>query len=227
MTVRLYAGFDPREAVGYHAFSQSLIETSPGVGITPIAGDTDGTNAFTLARFRLFEDNTWSLFVDGCDMICRADIKELWYLRDNKKAVQVVPHDYHPKHSLKYVGTELESPNYAYPRKNQSSVMLINGAHISNFKNRGAIRDALARNDGAFLHRFSWLDDSEIGVLPAEWNWLVGEQQYNPKAKLVHFTNGIPGFDYYAEWDYSDEWRAYAMKAQRGLQYDFQKVSER
>ena len=27
---------------------------------------------------------------------------------------------------------------------------------------------------GKYLHRFSWLDDNEIGTLSHEWNWLVG-----------------------------------------------------
>jgi hypothetical protein len=51
--IRLFAGYDPREAVGYHVFCQSLIErTSEPVAITPLYGtQRDGTNAFTYQRF--------------------------------------------------------------------------------------------------------------------------------------------------------------------------------
>lgn len=228
--VKLYAGFDAREAIGFSAFVQSLIETSPGVGVIPVSGGSDGSNAFTLARFHVPELCHWAgfaLFVDGSDMLCRADLNELWELRDKNYAVQVVKHDYQTRNPRKYIGTELEAENTSYPRKNWSSVMIINAGHISHFKHRHAIRRALEANDGAFLHRFSWLDDSEIGELPAEWNHLVGEQPQNPQARLAHFTLGLPAFDYYADCEFADEWRSYAMKAQRGLQYDFTKVSER
>lgn len=228
--MKLYAGYDAREAVGFHAFTQSLIETSPGVGVIPVSGSTDGSNAFTLARFQIPELCHWAgfaIFVDGSDMICRADLKELWDLRDKNYAVQVVKHDYLTRHPRKYIGTELESENSSYPRKQWSSVILWNAGHLSHFKHRHAIRQALAENDGAFLHRFSWLDDGEIGSLPPEFNHLVGEQPQNPKAKLAHFTLGLPAFDYYADCEFADEWRSYAMKSQRGLQYDFQKASER
>lgn len=34
--IRIFAGYDPREAIGYHVFTQSLIErTSEAVAITP------------------------------------------------------------------------------------------------------------------------------------------------------------------------------------------------
>jgi lipopolysaccharide biosynthesis glycosyltransferase len=40
----------------------------------------------------------WAIFADG-DMVCQADISELWALRDDSKAVQVVKHDYQTKAS--------------------------------------------------------------------------------------------------------------------------------
>ena len=36
--------------------------------------------------------NGWAIYADG-DMVCLEDIKNLWELRDNKYAVQVVKHD--------------------------------------------------------------------------------------------------------------------------------------
>ena len=219
--LRLYAGFDPREAAGFYACFQSLIETSPDVGVTPISGSSDGSNAFTLARFKIMELCNWSgwaIFIDGADMLLKADINELWALRDKNYAVQVVKHDYQTKHPRKYVGTPMESENASYPRKNWSSVMLINAGHISHFKHRHAIREALEKKDGAFLHRFSWLDDDEIGELPVEWNWLADEFGENPEAKLLHWTAGIPGFYHYHHAPHAQEWRDSFRKVSRGME---------
>lgn len=216
--IRVYFGYDPRESVGAHAFAQSLWETSPGVALTPISGSQgDGTNAFTYARFELFCQNSWALFVDGSDMLLRDDISKLWDLRDDRCAVQVVKHDYKTKHPRKYVGTEMESDNPDYPGKNRSSVMLINGGHIENFRHRGEIRKAITDHDGAYLHRFAWLDDEQIGELPMEWNWLADEYGENHEAKLLHFTAGIPCWTHYSHSAHAGEWRDALRRAQRGL----------
>ena len=53
-------------------------------------------------------------------MVCLEDIKELWDLRDNKFALQVVKHEYKTKMTKKYFGNKNEN----YPRKNWSSVIL-------------------------------------------------------------------------------------------------------
>ena len=45
-----------------------------------------------------------------------------------------------------------------------------------------------------------------IGHVDVEWNHLVGEYQYNPHAKLVHFTEGGPYFKNYKDCHYADEW---------------------
>jgi len=59
---------------------------------------------------------------------------------------------------------------------------------------------------GLDLHRFRWLKDEEIGEIPLEWNWLVGEYPRNPQAKIVHYTLGGPYFDEYRDCDYAAEW---------------------
>ena len=53
---------------------------------------------------------------------------------------------------------------------------------------------------GLELHQFKWLDDEkEIGNLPLNWNWLVGEYPYNPDIKLAHFTLGGPYFEKFVD----------------------------
>ncbi len=50
-------------------------------------------------------------------MLLRADIAELWALRDESKAVMCVHHDYKTKATTKYLG----SANADYPRKSTKS----------------------------------------------------------------------------------------------------------
>ena len=60
---------------------------------------------------------------------------------------------------------------------------------------------------GLQLHQFKWLNnDSLIGELPLEWNWLAGEYDYKEEVKNIHFTEGGPWFDEYKDCDYSKEW---------------------
>ena len=158
----------------------------------------DGSNAFIYSRFLvpyLCSFKGHAIYLDG-DMVVKADIAELWAMRDHLKAVQVVKHDYRTKHPVKYFGAKNED----YPRKNWSSVMLWNCAH---YANRKLGPEYVAGNTGAHLHRFQWLPDERIGSIPLEWNWLVGEYADNPQAKLLHYTLGTPcieGFHNAPEW---------------------------
>lgn len=191
--------------------------TKSQVAFIPLCGDQkDGTNAFTYARFRIPElcgFSGWALFVDASDMLCLGDIADLWDLKDKTKAVQVVKHEYQTKHQRKYVGTELESDNKDYPRKNWSSVVIWNCGHLEHFKHRQLLRG----DDGSILHRFAWLDDELIGELPKDWNWLADEYGPNDEAKLFHWTAGIPGFTHYQHAPHAQEWKAAARKVTRGM----------
>lgn len=221
--IRLFTGHDDREAVGTHVFLSSVMRhTSTPVAWTPLhlpmlngyrETHKDGTNAFIYTRFLipyLCDYQGWALFVDGADMLLRADLAELWALRDNWKAVQVVKHDYHTQTLRKYVGTAMEADNRHYARKNWSSVMLMNCAH---YVWRKLTPTTIQGMTGEELHTFRALGEPEfvdpiIGALPREWNHLVREYDYDTNAKLVHFTYGVPGFDYYRNDDYAAEWFA-------------------
>ena len=136
--IPIYVGYDSGESVAYHVFCQSVIsKASVPVSFHPLSLNmldykethTDGSNAFIYSRFlvpHLQGYQGWAIFCDG-DMILNADIAELWALRDPYMAVQVVKHDYKTKHHTKYLGAKNED----YPRKNWSSVMLINCSHFA------------------------------------------------------------------------------------------------
>jgi hypothetical protein len=217
--IPVYVGFDPREEAGTHAFASSVLHrASQPVSFVPLHlplfkpfysnAQRDGTNAFTYTRFLIpYLQNWvgWALFCDGADMLMRADISELWALRDYYKAVQVVQHDYHTKHPRKYCGTKMEAENRDYPRKQWSSVMLINCGHYSW---RQMTPEQVEKMTGPELHRFLWLKDDVIGGLPIEWNWLADEFGQNNEAKLLHWTAGSPAFPHYANAAHADEFRA-------------------
>lgn len=221
-TVKLVVGFDQREAVAYHTFCQSVLDraTVP-VQFTPLCKQTltgyeethtDGSNAFIYSRFLtpfLNNFSGWAIFVDG-DMVCLEDIRELWELRDESKAVQVVQHNYVTSASTKYLGNKNED----YPRKNWSSVILWNCGHPAN---QVLTPDFIANKSGAFLHRLSWLKDEQIGSLPVEWNWLAIEYPDNYKAKLAHYTLGTPCFKDYSTTGMSDLWWKEYKRTQEGL----------
>lgn len=210
----VYIGFDRQEIVAYHVLCQSIVERcSRPVRFTPVnlaslrgAFDRpmlpEQSTEFSFSRFLtpwLSGYRGWSLFMD-CDMLARADFAELFALADDRYAVMVCQHDYVPRDTVKF----LNHQQARYPKKNWSSVMLMNNARC-----RTLTPQFVQSASGMALHQFHWLaGDHEIGALPLEWNWLVGEYDHNPQAKVAHFTRGGPWFDRYADSDYADEWFA-------------------
>lgn len=207
--IQLFTGYDAREAIGWHAFAQSVIEhSSEPVNICALTDKVarDGSNAFTYSRFLvpyLCGFSGFAIFVDGADMIAHGDIAELAELASGWHAVQVVKHRYQTRNHRKYVGTEMECENTHYPRKNWSSVIIWNCAH---YRNRVLTPDFIAKQTGAYLHGFQWLQDERIGELPIEWNWLCDEYGANTTAKILHWTAGIPMIAAYRDAPHAADW---------------------
>jgi len=220
--IKILVGFDQRESVAYHTFCQSIIEkSSVPIEIMPLAINmlgnykethTDQSNDFIYSRFLtpyLNDFEGWAIFADG-DMICKSDIKELWNLRDKTKAVMVVKHDYQTKAHMKYLGNKNEN----YPRKNWSSVILWNCSHP---KHKLLTPEFIQNQTGKYLHRFSWLNDDEIGEIPKEWNWLAIEYPVNKDAKLIHYTLGTPCFKEYENTEMADIWHKIFNRVKDGI----------
>jgi lipopolysaccharide biosynthesis glycosyltransferase len=209
--IPIFVGYDPREAIAFHVCVNSIIrQASRPVAIMPLALNlfkdytethTDGSNHFIYSRFlvpHLMGYSGHAIFIDG-DMIVRGDIVELWEQRSAHHDVQVVKHNYKTRMTEKYLG----SKNEDYPRKNWSSVILWN---CSSYPNRRLTPEFVEKATGAQLHRFTWIDDSRIGELPPEWNWLPDEYGENLDAKLLHYTLGTPCFHEFATTPQGNEW---------------------
>lgn len=209
--IRVFIGYDPAETVAYHVLCHSILRrSSQPVSFTPInkanipefrRGKEDGSTEFSFSRFLtpyLSGYTGQSIFLD-CDMIVRCDISEIFKHCDLCHDVFVVKHDYTPKGEFKFLGNK----QYAYPKKNWSSVMMFN-----NFSQpcRRLTPDIVNHSTGSFLHRFDWTVEDRVGSLPKEFNHLVGEDKENRDAKIVHFTLGTPCFSGYEKQEFAKEW---------------------
>lgn len=210
--IRVFIGFDPREAVAYNVLGHSIqARASQPVAIAPLAlSQLRGVLArerhplqstdFSFSRFLtpcLSGYGGWSVFMD-CDMLMLEDVAKLVALRDERCAVMVVKHNHVPRESRKFLG----EPQSKYEKKNWSSVMLFNNARC-----RALTPDYVNSASGLELHQFKWLaNDDLIGALPARWNHLVGYDAPRADAALVHYTLGGPYFDAFADCEYAAEW---------------------
>jgi hypothetical protein len=171
-------------------------------------GEPQSTD-FTFTRFwcpYLCDFEGFSLFVD-CDFLFLAHPIEILKHIDTRKAVSVVQHpEYLPKGDIKMDGIA----QHRSKRKNWASLIVFNNEHPSN---KILEPDYLNNHlPGLDFHHLAWLDDSEIGSIPMEWNCL--DQYYhieNPKA--IHYTEGGPWFGgEYFHTRYAQEWIKYKFK---------------
>ena len=101
--IPIWIGWDAKETVAYHVLSHSIVRrASVPVAIAPLNRDSlwghywrdrgphDSTD-FSNSRWAIpsiMNYDGWAIFMD-CDMVCLADINELWKQRDDKYAVMV------------------------------------------------------------------------------------------------------------------------------------------
>ena len=216
--MKVFVGWDSREDIAYQVCKHSILRRQPAADVQPLkqhalreqnlywrAKDLMASTEFTFTRFlvpELMNFQGWAVFMD-CDMILTTDIKQLFDQADDQYAVMCVQHDYTPKEGVKMDGQR----QTIYPRKNWSSMMLINCSHPSN----SVLTQDLVNNpelNGAYFHRFSWLKDEEIGVLNHTWNYLVGVYDDIETPNLIHYTEGGPWFENYRDCEFHQLWKA-------------------
>jgi len=226
--MKVFVGYDTREDIAYQVCKHSLESRNSNVEVRPLKQtelreqgwytrpiDKLASTEFTFTRFlvpELSNFDGWALFCDS-DIIFIEDIKELFDQADDKYAVMCAQHDYTPKEGIKMDG----QTQTVYPRKNWSSVVLFNCGHPSNRKlDLNLVNNPLIT--GAYLHRFSWLDDSEIGQISHEWNWLTDwyEEGKDGTPKALHYTEGGPWFENYRNCDWHLTWKKELQEMMNG-----------
>lgn len=218
--LNIYVGWDSREDVAYQVCKYSILKHSKDVNVIPLKlpelvsrelyyreKDKLGSTEFTFSRFLVPYLNQYkgkAVFVD-CDFLFTQDINNVLDHFDESKAVHCVQHNYVPSETLKMDG----KLQYVYPRKNWSSFVLWNCEHPSNAQ---VDINMVNGQSGQFLHRFQWLDDEEIGMLPKTWNWLEGWYNYPDDSSApaaIHYTRGGPYFRNYTSVDGAELWLSY------------------
>lgn len=183
---KVFIGVDQRQWVAYHVLSSSIIRrSSEPVSITPIIInqvpiERVGLTGFTFARYLppyLCKYEGRSVFLDS-DMLVLGDITELFNL-PNPEPVSVVPFE----------------GKLAFERP---SVMLFNNKKCDN------LVPEYIDNDATNPQSLEWAES--VGELPFEWNHLVGYSPPQRNVKLVHYTQGVPGYKECRHCEYSHEW---------------------
>lgn len=214
---RIFIGYDPAETLAGAVLAHSInVRATCPIAVTPInlrhltrfyarpRGPLEATE-FSISRFLtpyLSGFRGISLYLD-CDMLCLTDVADLYEraqaLTTQDWAVMVVKHEYVPKTATKMEG----QTQTVYPRKNWSSLMVFNNEACTHL-----VPDYVETATGLALHRFTWAADHQIVGLPLDYNWLVGEYEPNPGAKILHYTLGGPWLAAYAHTDHAQDWLA-------------------
>jgi len=161
--------------------------------------DPLASTEFTYSRFlvpHLCGYQGKAIFMDN-DMLCLGDIRQLDELPMDDLALRVVKHDYQPSNTVKMYGC----PQTSYPRKNWSSLMIMNCDRL-----RLWTQEVVATATGAYLHRFQDVPDEQIGSIPPTWNTL---DWMDDSTQLIHYTNGGPWFEQYKDHPHADVWYRY------------------
>lgn len=229
--MKVYIGFDEREADAAHVARKTLLEVTNGELVpeflclpklhdqglltrpTDYRGGRDydmhsnapASTRFAISRFLtpLLAQQGFALFVD-CDVVFREDPRNMLREIHSKHAVSAVKHaDGGGWSGCTKMGGQTQT---SYNRKNWSSVTLYNCDHIAN--RRLSLRDVNER-PGRDLHRFYWLNDHEIGDLDVRWNHLVGvTSDPLPEGGILHYTLGGPWIKDWGGGAHDDIWKA-------------------
>lgn len=213
---RIYIGYEPRQHIAFEVLKFSL-ETNSSIplDIYPLhleqlsrdigferPHDPRQSTEFTYTRFLvpfLCNYQGRALYMD-CDMICIGDISEIYSMDLSNYSLRVVKQDHVVDQSTK-MGGQVQS---AYPRKNWSSLMLLNCAELTSWS-----FNAVREQSGKWLHRFEPIPDERIGELPAEWNVL---DRLDEQTKLIHYTSGGPWLRGCENHPYRDLWFEYLSR---------------
>jgi hypothetical protein len=227
MTLRVYIGWDQRDALAYEVCRASLIRhASAPVEVIPLKDwelrakgiywrayhvdpkgqmwdsrdDKPFSTNFAFSRFcvpLLEEFGDQPVVFCDADMLWRGDVVQLVALLGTG-AVACVKHDHQAREKTKMTG----NIQARYRRKNWSSVMVMRPGLC-----HGLTPYAVNNQTGQWLHGLCWVEDEKIVALPEAWNWLDGWSDPSIDPKVVHFTRGTPDMAGYENTQYAGDWQ--------------------
>lgn len=207
---RIFIGYDPSQHISFEVLRYSLHKHA-GEPIEVNAIDADkltdfnrpvdplASTPFTYTRFLvpyLCGYQGTALFMDS-DMLALGDVSELFHLPLDGLALRVRQHEYNPSETVK-MGGKVQTQ---YPRKNWSSLMLMNCPELTAWT-----KEAVETESGAWLHRFEPIPDEKIGDIGPEWNVL---DRMTGETKLLHYTSGGPWLKGCEDAAHADLWHRY------------------
>lgn len=182
---RIFIGYDHRQPVSFTVLVHSIAKHAKRpVQIMPLILPAmpirrSGLTPFTFSRFCVPYLSGYEgwSLFLDADMMARADVTDIFDHIQDDR--QVVACDTDP----------------AFER---AAVMLFNNAEC-----RMLTPEFIEKGEN--LHRLGWAD--RVGYMGNEWNYLVGYDEPDDNAKLVHFTQGVPAFPETRDVHFADEWR--------------------
>lgn len=183
--MRIFIGYDPRQPVALQVLMHSIYSrASQPVSITPLVLSQlpikrRGLTEFTFTRYLVpyLCDYEGQALFLDADMLVLGDICELFEQASQNKDA---------------VSVVKGKTRFEWP-----SLMFFNNAQCIKLTPWMIEHDA--------PQKLEWADS--IGDLPKEWNHIVGYDDPNPQAKLIHYTMGIPCFDETKDCEYGQIWR--------------------
>lgn len=209
---KIFVGHDPREQEAFDVCKYSINVRSE-IPVEKLSSKDIAeydrpwykqSTDFTYTRFLvpyLMKYKGWAMFVD-CDFLFLSDPCKI--IRENdhllKYPVSVCKHpQYIPNSKIKMDGIE----QHSMWRKNWASLILFNCEHPSN---KVLTPEYVNTQDGRSMHQLSWLDDSEIGSIPLNWN-VLDEYYLIDYPRAIHYTDGGPWFEKYQNTTHSVFWK--------------------
>lgn len=184
--IHLFIGYDPRQPIAFQVAAHSVWKHAKSpvaitrLDLSQLPIERRGLTEFTYSRFLvpyLSGFDGVSIFLDS-DVLVRGDVAEL----------------------LAYPLMYPDVPVFVVKGSRQfewPSVMVFSNACCQRLTPSFVASDKNPLN-------LSWA--TSVGELPKDWNHLVGYDKPNPRAKLVHFTMGIPIWGQTRDCEFADEW---------------------
>ncbi len=220
--IDFFVGYTPGREIANRKCRQSLEQFGVTTHDVPHYWVPKTNNPFARTRYLvpLIDyklDHKWVAFVDDDFLFFKNPLSLYKTLDDSKMLYCCKQPEYVSVTTIKMAGKEKREGwrNVNYPRKNWSSLMIFNKEKFP------LTTKEIFHSPMSYLHQLEWTGSEEnIGSIPLEWNWLVGEEHCPDQEDInaAHFTLGGPWYEKWPasiydkpwlkmeEYDYSKDW---------------------